>query len=152
MLNYRIQQEEMSSRIYKGMATWLDFNGYFGAAKLWNSYASEEVSHAGWASEFLMSLNIQPEVPALGEPDQDFMSFPQVIAMSYQHELDIYNQCNELARVSMDEGNFLTLQLAQKFLNEQLDELGKTQNWIDRLEAFGTSEEALRLLDNEMGK
>ena len=27
LLNYRIQQEEQSSRKYRGMAVWLEFNG-----------------------------------------------------------------------------------------------------------------------------
>jgi hypothetical protein len=34
-LNYRVQQEEYSSRIYLAMSMWLNNNGYLNAAKTW---------------------------------------------------------------------------------------------------------------------
>ena len=40
-LNYRIQQEEYSSRIYMAMTMWLDEKGFKGAAALWRKYSDE---------------------------------------------------------------------------------------------------------------
>ena len=56
ILNYRIVQEEFSSRLYKAMAIWLDFKGFNGAAKLWNTYSEEELKHANWAYEYLLDI------------------------------------------------------------------------------------------------
>ena len=36
LLNYRIEQEEQSSRIYLAMSMWLTNTGYLGAGKLWS--------------------------------------------------------------------------------------------------------------------
>ena len=51
----------------------------------------------------------------------------------------------------MDKKDFKTFSLAQKFVDEQVDEVSKVQLWSDNLETFGTSEVALKLLDKEMG-
>lgn len=151
LMNFRIQQEEYSSRLYLAMAVWLEYNGYKGASKLWNRYSSEELAHSKWAYSYLLDLNIQPKVQEIEKPENTFKSLPQIVALSYQHEMDITNQCNDLAKEANKEGDFMTLELAQRYLKEQVEELNKTQYWIDRLEAFGNDKIALRLLDDEMG-
>lgn len=151
LLNYRIQQEENSSRIYKAMSSWLEFNGYTGAAKLWQKYSDEERVHMDWAYQYLLDLNVNPETPELPKPKMEFSGLPQIIALSYQHEVDITNQVKALAKAAQDEGDFLLMPLALKYCGEQVEELAKTQLWLDKLESFGTDKVALRLLDEEMG-
>jgi ferritin len=150
-LQFRIEQEELSSRIYKAMAVWLDFNGYTGAAKLFNSYASEELVHAGWAYTYLNDLNVMPNVPALSQPQIAFTSLPQIISLAYKHEVDILNQVSSLSKKAKNEGDELTYTLGQKYVSEQQEELGKLQKLLDRLSAFGDGAIALRMLDEEMG-
>ena len=150
-LNYRIQQEEQSVRIYRAMAVWLEFKGYSGAAKLYKQYSSEEANHADWAYQYLLDLNVQPIVPELVQPTLDFKGLPQVLALTLKHELEVTDQCIALARLVQEEGDYMTLELAQKYLKEQADELKKAQYWIDRLNLFGTDPIALHILDEEMG-
>lgn len=152
LLNNRIQQEELSARIYKAMSVWLNYNGFAGAAKLWQKYSDEEVKHSEIAYNYLLDLDIMPAVDSLQKPQTAFESLEQIIQLSYKHELEITAQCNRLAKNSYEVGDFQTLQLAQSYLKEQVEEQAKTKYWIDRLKAFGNSKEALRLLDNEMGE
>jgi ferritin len=152
LLNYRIEQEEASSRLYQSMSVWLEYNGFSGAASLWKKYADEELVHAGFSYDYLLDLNIKPIVPQLEKPTGEFKNLPQIIALSLQHELDITEQCKELAQKVAAQGDYMTLNLAQKYLNEQVEELKKTQYWVDRLELFGSEGAALRLLDEEMGE
>ena len=151
LLNQRIQKEEESSRIYLAMSIWLGFNGFSGAEKVWLGYSNEELTHAKWAYNYLMDLNIKPVVPPLQDVQKEFTGLPQIIAMSLAHEIDITNQCKELAKVANQEGDYLTFELALKYCKEQVEELAKTQAWIDKLNSFGTDKIALRLLDDEMG-
>jgi len=46
LLNYRVEQEEFSSRLNLAMSTWLDDKGFVGAAKLSKQYSDEEIVHA----------------------------------------------------------------------------------------------------------
>ena len=152
LLKLRIQNEEYSSRLYKAMSNFLEYNGYTGAAKLWDKYSSEELTHAKWVNSFLLDLDYLPPLPAIKEPPCEFESLPDVIKKSFDHEYQITLECKELAKACLAEGDFLTFGLAQRFINEQVEELAKTQLWVDKLESFGESKEALKLLDNEMSE
>lgn len=150
LLQFRIKAEEESSRLYKAMAIYLNYEGYHGAAKLWCKYAEEERAHAEWSYEYLLDLDVMPIVDSLVKPASQFEGLYDVILKSLNHEYVVTEQCQELARVASEEGDYMTLEFAQKYLREQREEIGKLTNLVDRLKAFGTSKEALRFLDNEL--
>ena len=149
-MNDRIFNEEYSARLYKAMGICLNYKGYGGASALFEKYSKEEEVHAGWAYSYLLDLDIRPTVPALTAPPKEFKDLPTIIQMAYAHELKITEQCNSLAKLAVEEGDYMTLELAQRYLKEQVEELNKTCTLLDELDAFGTSPEALRLLDNHM--
>ena len=151
VLNFRIEQEEQSSRLYHAMSMWLNDRGYMGASKAWQSDADGEMEHAKWAKEYLLDMGVQPVIPALKQPEQDFEGLSAIIRKSYEHEVLVTQQCNDLANQAMRSGDNLLYQLANRFLQEQQEELGKIQTLVDKLEAFGEDKIALRLLDNELG-
>lgn len=150
ILNYRIEQEDYSSRVYLAMSMWLDDKGYVNAAKLWKKYSEEERGHADMAREYLLDLGIRPNTPLLNQPVQEFSGLPQIIRDSHEHEVTITVQCKELASHAMKMGDHMLYQLAATYLKEQIEEVGKAQNWIDQLESFGEDPIAMRLLDHEM--
>lgn len=151
ILSYRIEQEEQSSRLYQAMSLWLNDNGYMGAAKQWKKDADGEMEHANWAKEYLLDMGIQPVLPALQKPLQSFAGLPDIIKKSYEHEIVVTKQCNDLANDALKTNDNLLYQLSTKFMQEQQEELGKLQTLLDKLTAFGEDKLALRLLDNELG-
>ena len=150
LLNYRIQQEEQSSRIYLSMSMWLNNEGYTGAAQLWDKYSKEELTHADWSKEYLLSFGIQPNTPKLDGPVQSFKGLPDVIRQSFEHEIVVSKQCKDLATKALSLGDHMLYQLSLKYLKEQVEEHDKMQTWVDKLETFGEDKTALRFLDNEM--
>lgn len=152
LLNFRIEQEEFSSRLYLAMSVWLEYNGYSGAAKLWKKYSNEEMQHAQWAYQYLLDLDAMPVVPAIKQPTLEFNSLPDIVLLSKQHEDEVTLQCQQLAGEALKHADFMTLEIAQKYLREQIEELAKSQYWIDWLNASGTDKTVLRLLDNEMAQ
>jgi ferritin len=151
LINFRIQEEENSSRLYKSMQVWLDYVGYSGASKLFEKYSNEELIHANWSYEYLLNLNLKPKLSVIKQPKEDFKSLSQVIALTLEHEITITNQCKELAIQAQKDEDYMTLGLAQRYLKEQCEELKKAQYLVDRLELFGDEPIALRMLDEEMG-
>ena len=149
-LNYRVQQEEYSSRIYLAMSMWLDNSGYVNAAKLWKNYSTEEMAHADWSRTYLLSMGVQPSTPMLNAPTQNFSGLPEIIKVSFDHEITITMQIKDLASDAMKKGDHMLYELALKFLKEQVEEHSKMQNWKDQLKAFGEDKVAMRLLDHEM--
>lgn len=149
-LNYRVQQEEYSGRIYLAMSMWLDNNGYVNAAKLWRRYSNEEMSHSDIARTYLLSMGVQPATPKLDAPNQTFSGLPEIIEMSFDHEITITKQIKELAGDAMKKADHMLYEFALAYLKEQVEEHNKMQNWVDQLNAFGTDQIAMRLLDHEM--
>ena len=151
LLNFRINEEEKSYRIYENMSMWLTNNGYPNAGKLWKKYANEELIHVSWAKDYLIGLGIQPELRSMPTLKNSY-SFTGIIELSLQHEVLITEQCSAMAKESMQDGDFMLHELSLKYLKEQHEEVARQQDWVDQLEAFGSSKEALRLLDNAMGE
>lgn len=151
-LTYRIQQEELSSRLYHQMSLYLNDKGYINSAKLWQKYADEEMNHAGWAKEFLLDNGVKPELEDLDAPICDFNGLPDIIQKSFDHEISITEQCNELAQKALARNEFMLFALAQKYCAEQQEELGKLQTALDLLETFGTEKHTLLLLDSHINE
>jgi ferritin len=149
-LNYRVQQEEYSGRIYLAMSMWLDNNGYVNAAKLWRRYSNEEMAHSDIARTYLLSMGVQPMTPKLDAPNQTFSGLPEIIEMSYDHEIVVTKQIKELAADAMKKADHMLYEFALAYLKEQVEEHNKMQNWVDQLNSFGTDKIAMRLLDHEM--
>jgi ferritin len=149
-LNYRVQQEEYSARIYMGMSMWLNNKGYVNAAAVWRTYSDEEMKHADIARTYLLSFGIQPVTPRLDQPKQNFSGLPEIIKLSFDHEVVVSKQIKDMANHALADGDHMLYELCLAYLKEQVEEHNKMQNWVDQLEAFGTDKIAMRLLDHEM--
>ena len=150
LLTYRIQQEELSSRLYEQMALFLDDKGYKNSAKVWFKWASEELNHAKWAKDYLLAFGLTPMLQDLDAPKINFTSLCDVIRKSFEHEINITEQCNELASESLKLNDHVLYSLAVKYTHEQIEELDKLQTLMDILETFGESKEAMLLLDSHI--
>ena len=151
LLQLRIKHEEFNSKVYTAMSNWLNLHAFEGASKLWKSYADDERGHKQWAVDYLLDLNILPIEPDEDEPQLEYKGLPNIIALSYQREIQTTKEVQELAKASLEEGDMLTFGLAQKYVAEQVEEIQKIQFWIDYLVSFGDSGTSLQLLDEKMG-
>jgi len=152
LCNYRIEQEEYSSRIYLAMSNWLDDKSYSGAAKLWKKYSQEELAHADIIYDFLLGLGITPVTPSLQRPPQEFESLMQIVQLSFEHEIEVYNQCVALAKASLEESQLMLYPKALKLTEEQHEEVEKLIYWIDMFKSFGTDQITLLHIDEKMGE
>lgn len=149
-LNFRVQQEESSSRLYKAMSNYLSNAGYVNSAKLWAKYASEEMTHAEWARDHLLAMGITPELRDLPSHSTSFSGLPDVIRKTLQHEILVTKQCEDLAALCLKTNTLRTYTLAHKYLKEQVEELEKATTLLDMLNAAGSSKESLFLLDHQI--
>ena len=151
LLQLRIQHEEANSKAYSAMSSWLNLHGYKGAAKLWSEYSKEELIHRDWAVKYLLDLNILPIESSQEEPKVEFKGLSQIIALSYQREIKTTEEVTYLSKECLRIQDMMTFTLAQRYVEEQINEIAKIQFWIDRLDYFGDDKIALRMLDSEMG-
>jgi ferritin len=152
LLQVRNHEEEKSARLYEDMYMFLDNIGYTNFGKLWHKYAHEELAHADWAREYMLSLGIQPELREMPRLTGSYTGLVDVIEKSYQHEIEITEQCKAFAACAMKMGDAMLYNLALKYLTEQIEELGKMQTFMDKLETFGSDKTVLRLFEAEIGE
>lgn len=152
ILNFRIEQEEQSSRLYHSMSIWLNDNGYIGASKAFAKDSEDEIVHASWAKEYLLDMGVQPKIPALKEPLQTFSGLEDIFNKAYDHEIMVTKQCQELASMASKSSNHILYNLGIKYLNEQQEELGKAQTRLDRISIVGDNPVGLLILDKELGE
>lgn len=131
IMNYRIQQEEFSARLYEQMKLWLDNKGYKNLAQLYDTYVSDEMTHAGWAKSYLLDYGITPELKPLASPYVDYKDCKEIFEETLKHEQVVTAQVTELAAKSLKSGNFVLHALALKYCAEQQEEIGKSINLLD---------------------
>jgi len=150
LINYRINFEEYSSRLYYAMSVWLDNEGY-NSSSLWKKYAEEELVHAKKAYDFLLSFSIMPDIRTIQSVDTEFKDLPSIIKRSYEHELIITKQCEELALAGQTTGNFMVFDLGMWYVHEQIEEIEKVDHLCNLLKTFyDGSKVSLQLLDKEI--
>lgn len=132
-LNYRIQQEDYSSRLYEQLSLWLNDNGYLNTSLLYKKYASEESNHSDWAKSFLLDYGSTPCLMKLESPEMELSSLQDVFDVTLDHELSITKQCEDLANLALKESNHVLYQLALKYCSEQQEEIGKSITNLDIL-------------------
>lgn len=130
-LEYRIVQEEFSSRLYENMSLWLNDLGYINISKLYKRYSEEELIHAGWAKEFLLSYDLKPTLKAIPSPEMDFDSCMDLFEKTLSHEIDVTKQCEKFAVDSLKRGEITLYTLALKYCSEQIEELRKSYDLIN---------------------
>jgi ferritin len=108
------------------------------------------MGHADIARTYLLSMGVQPLTPKLDSPNQNFSGLPEIIEMSYDHEITVTKQIKDLAGDAFKKGDHMLYDLSLSYLKEQVEEHDKMQNWVDQLNSFGTDKIAMRLLDHEM--
>lgn len=131
LLNYRIQQEEFSSRLYEQMSLWLDDNGFMNTSQLYKKYATEEMNHAGWAKQFLLDYGYTPTLKTLNSPDGDYSKIMDILQATLDHELEVTRQCEDLTAKALKMGLFTLHNLGLKYCGEQVEEIGKAITMID---------------------
>lgn len=152
VLNAQIANELNSEKLYRAMANCLEFDGWNGAAKLWKKYSEEEHKHAEKVITFMQDLNCLPQIPATIQPQKEFDGIKDVVTKSDEHEWLITTQWKGIASKAMKESDLLTFGLAQEFIKEQVEEISKTNYWVNRIKMYELTNKSLGDLDDEMGE
>jgi len=131
ILNYRINQEQISSKIYEQISLWLDNKGLKNFAKLYEKYSDEELVHAGFSKEFLLSYGITPILLSIPEQKMEYSTLQDILELTLGHEEEVTRQCSVLQEFALKNNLPLLQTLALKYCSEQVEELDKAQSLID---------------------
>jgi len=149
MLNNQLKNELDSSRLYLAMSEWMEFNGWFGGAKLWRKYSDEELAHMHKFYEYMQDRDAMPKTPMAKEQPLNFDSVEKIVQDSYLHEIQVSTWIKEIALKALQEKDLHTYEFAVKMIGEQTEEEAKVLYWVDRLEMLKSTDTSLFFLDKE---
>ncbi len=149
LITRRINEEEYSSRLYHAMHLWMDDNAYFGSSKLYHIFEQEELTHAQWGIDFLLQTGCCPVPLAIQQPPYEFEGLPAIIQLTWEHEQKISQSCHDMAMIAFKSGDLYAYGLFQKYINEQVEELGKANDLLKLATLYRTD---IHLLDERLGK
>jgi ferritin len=149
-LNIQLNHEWDNSRLYYRFSQCLDFNGWFGAAKLFKKYSDEEMIHMNKIVEFLKDRDCNPIIDGLEAFPCDFKGIEDIVNQSYDREIDTSDRIKEIALSALGEKDLTTYGFLQWFVLEQIEEESKTLYWVDRIKMMNLNKVSLFFLDEEM--
>lgn len=130
-LEFRIQKEEFSARLYEDMHLWFEDKGFTNLAKVYKEYSDEEWEHAGWAKKFLLSYGYKPTLKPLASPEVGYESCTEILEATLEHELQVSEECRKMTIEALKRGEVELHTLGLKFVEEQIDEVDKAINFLD---------------------
>lgn len=138
LFNFRIKAELESAYLYEAMANCLAMSGFVNASKVWRKDAEDERTHAKWAMDYMLTMDVHPVTPTIEAPkEQKFKDLKEIIDKTTEHEYVVTQQCNDLAKTALLDNDILTYQfVSSKYLAEQYEEIERClemQRYINTL-------------------
>ncbi len=149
-LNDQIALEQASARAYRQLAIWADANDFSGAAQWLTQQAAEETEHADIFIEHVLDRGGDVVLQALDAPVAEFGSLVEVFRAALAAEEAVTKAISELYALAQAEGDFRTIPLLTRFLEEQVEEEASARTIIAELEMVSDSRSATLMLDREL--
>lgn len=140
LLQEQIKHELFAERLYYSMATWCDYKGFPQTAKFFSTHAHEEHEHAMSFVNFIQQRGEHALFPDTELPTQQFDDMMDVVDTALQHEYFITERISNLFETALQEKDFVSLQQARKYLDEQIEEeqlFTSLKRWLEVNETPG---------------
>ena len=152
LVQTQIVNELNNARLYLSASNWFDFTGYFNLAKLYRKYYEEELTHHDKIIEYLLDRNIKPYTMTAEEPQCEFKSVREIVELTVTREESTTDHWNAIWSKALLVKDILTVKKADWFVAEQIEELSKAYNFLDKLNLTGDDKIGLTLFDQWVGE
>lgn len=133
MLDQQIGNELFAFYEYKAAASWFQRNGLLGFACWANGQAADEICHMEKVLSFLNELDLSPVMPELENPSTEYESVQDAVEIMLEREKAVTANWRSIGAKSMEYQDSATLQLAQCFVTEQMEEEDSAKTILDML-------------------
>jgi ferritin len=151
-INKQINDELFSAYLYLSMAAYFEANSLPGFASWMRMQSQEEVEHAMKFFDFINERGGRVELQAIDRPTVEFESPRAVFQETYAHEQKVTALIHNLYEVALKENDYAAQVMLHWFIEEQVEEEANASQIVDTLERIGDKEQALIMLDRELGQ
>ncbi len=151
-LNDQITKEFYSSYLYLSMSAYFHSLNLNGFAQWMRIQAEEENAHAMKFFDYLVDRGGEVKLGALEAPPDKWNSPLEAFEAALEHERYITDSVNKLAELAIREKDFATNNLAQFFVDEQVEEESSVEDIVQRMKFIEDFKPGLIMLDAELAQ
>jgi ferritin len=137
MLCQQIGNELFAYYEYTAAAAWLRGQGFDGFAAWACKQAGDEKMHTQKILDFLVELGCTPDLPQISGVSSRFSSIKEAVEGIFNREKAVTKNWRIIAKAAMADTDAATLDLAQWFVREQMEEEDVVKGILSKLEAAG---------------
>lgn len=137
MLCQQIGNELFAYYEYTAVAAWCEGQGFGGFATWAGTQACGELQHMKKILDFLVTLGATPELPQITGVSVKFPSIEAAIKGILERERAVTKNWRIIAKECIATDDAGTLELAQWFVTEQMEEEDAVKTLLSRLQAAG---------------
>ena len=149
-INEQIGHELGASNQYVAIATYFDGEGLPALARHFYKQAEEEREHAMKFVKYLVDADADVVLPAVPAPKAKFTSAADAVKTSLDHEMMVTRQINDLMSLAMKENDYISRNLLEWFVQEQLDEVSSMDTLLRMVQRAG--ETGLLFVENYLAQ
>lgn len=149
MLCQQIGNELFAFYEYKAVAAWAKSQGWDGFAAWGSKQACDEMIHMQKILDFLVQLGCTPDLPEISGVSARFDSMEQAVEGVLKRERAVTKNWRIIAKECLTTIDSATLELAQWFVTEQMEEEDVAKTILSKLAAAGDGAGIL-ILDGQL--
>lgn len=150
-LNFQIAVELEAAQLYRAIASWCEFKGFFSTAKFMNKHAEEELNHMKRVQKYLLDRNCMPITPSISQQPSNFAGLLDVVKKGYEHEKYVSSTYEDLAESVLNAKDHTTYTFTQWFLKEQVEEEALFKKIVDKIEMMNREGVGILEIDEQIG-
>jgi ferritin len=140
-----------SSYLYLAMAAHCEHEAFRGAAQWLKAQSQEENGHAMRFYEYVLEQGGQVELAIIQKPEGPFGSLLDIFTKILKHEQRITDCIHKLVDLAVQEKDYATQNLLQRFVKEQVEVESNAGEIVTKLKMAGTQGPGLLFIDSELG-
>lgn len=150
MLDQQVGNELFAFYEYSAAKAWFHGIGLDGFAAWCGKQAGDEITHMNKVLDFLTVAGVVADLPGLQPPPTSYSGATAVVEAILEREKAVTANWRAIGDQAMEDGDSATLQLAQCFLIEQMEEEDGVKSIHSRLLAAGGDGPGLLILDHQL--
>ena len=138
-INVQIGNELGASNQYVAIATYFDGEALPALARHFYRQAEEEREHAMKFVKYLVDADAEIVIPAIPAPRPTFKSAEEAVGLALDSEKRVTGQINDLMSLAQKENDFISRNLLEWFVKEQLEEMSSMDTLLRMVRRAGES-------------
>jgi len=136
-INKQVGAEFGASLQYVAMAAHFAEDNYPVLAAHFFKQAEEEREHALKFVKYVLEAGGHLEVPAIPAPKNSFQSAEEAVALALEWEKNVTAMINKIMALAVKEEDYLTQNMLQWFIEEQLEEVSSMDSLLKMVQRAG---------------